>query len=892
MGSKSGFFNLFDWNSKSRKKLFSDEGSKQGKKNDESLPTTRRSLIDEDETVIHKWDSDYGFASPSVDDESVVVRAPNVVARLMGLECLPTTSVSDPYLSPSYESHSREANHQKRMLDPQITGFAIPSKFDGFSWQPIETRKQMTPSSPIEKFKMEALPPKSTKSLPLTHHKLLSPIRNPNGFRTAKNATHIMEAAAKIIEPGLHGVGMKSRRPLLCSSSIPLKVRDPKECFVLKREPKIVETSRRPVEFNAARSLRGQALNKSWNGSDDSGDFRGSPDSGIRSSSGVKGKGKSISLAVQAKVNVQRREAMGSSRRSISEQEDQEESEPYKHLACHVNAQKNNRQKKTSTSGASGVLRQNNQRQNCPSNREKLSSKATGSSQKGKKVLSGDASRGRSKTFSRLSGNHASEMADEKDVMLSRTKNVPRKKRMIKGEFQSERSRTNVWVDGREELVQSNIVIDEHVKLAEDNGKKETDVVSFTFTSPRGKSPLAPRTSVVLLEKLDAPNGCNLDALNEKKSADLKHKKASSHGRNVTGGDALSILLDRKLRELVCGVDMSHCDLVKMGSITTTTSFILDAGFMSDSNSLPEEKHVKNFLPANHDEKAGNASITTTTSFILDAGFMSDSNSLPEEKHVKNFLPANHDEKAGDASDSMCSSTNGLVLKVKNKHWESQGTTDCKDLDNQNTSPLSILEASFSSESCNSSESWDNNTNENTVGLMRSLAEAELELSDSASSAHKEIPHGECVVGTDDQKLDYMKELLSNLGLSLNNIFEHMEKKRIRCGERIRREVLLDCARECLDLKCSQYFNGGYKTWAKGVAVVGNEVLLAEELYKEVSQLTTMGDWMVDELVDNDMSSHLGRWMDFETESFEAGVEIERGLFSWLIDEVVADILV
>ncbi|KAK1295499.1 hypothetical protein QJS10_CPA16g01620 [Acorus calamus] len=847
MGSKSGFFNLFDWNSKSRKKLFSDEGSKQGKKNDECLPTTRRSLIDEDENVIHKWDSDYSCASPSVDDESVVARAPNVVARLMGLECLHTTSVSDPYLSPSYESRSvREANHQKRMLDPQITGFAIPSKFDGFSWQPIETRKQMTPSSPIERFKMEALPPKSAKSLPLTHHKLLSPIRNPNGFRTAKNATHIMEAAAKIIEPGLHGVGMKSRRPLLGSSSIPLKVQDPKECFVLKREPKIVETSRRPVESNAAQSLRGQALNKSWNGSNDSGDFRGSPDTGIRSSSGVKGKGKSISLAVQAKVNVQRREAMGSSRRSISEQKDREESEPYKHLACHVNAQKNNRQNKTCTSGASGVLRQNNQRQNCPSNREKLSSKATGSSQKGKKVRSGDASRGRSKTFSRLSGNHASEMADEKDVMLSRMKNVPRKKRMIKGEFQSERSRTNVWVDGREELVQSNIVIDEHVKLAEDNGKKETDVVSFTFTSPRGKSPLAPRTSVVLLEKLDALNGCHLDALSEKKSADLKHKKASSHGLNVTGGDALSILLDRKLRELVCGVDMSHCDLVKMGSITTTTSFILDTGFMSDSISLPEEKLVKN------------------------------------------FLRVNHDEKAGGASDSMCSSTNGLVLKVKNKHWESQGTTDCKDLDTQNTSPLSILEASFSNESCNSSESWDNNTNENIVGLMRSPAEAELELSDSASSAHKET----CVVGTNDQKLDCLKELLSNAGLSLNDIFEHLERKRIRCGERIRREVLLDCARECLDLKCSQYFNGGYKTWAKGVAVVGNEVLLAEELYKEVSQWTTMGDWMVDELVDNDMSSRLGRWMDFETESFEAGVEIERGIFSWLIDEVVADILV
>ncbi|KAK1317953.1 hypothetical protein QJS10_CPA05g00281 [Acorus calamus] len=693
MGSKGGFFNLFDWNSKSRKKLFANEGLKQGKKSDDALSTTPYSTVDEDEIIRRKGGSDHSCASSSVDDEGIGARAPSVVARLMGLESLPTTSVSDPYSSPSYESHTvRQVNYQKRILDPQINGFGVPSKFDGFSRQPIETRQQKMPSSPIDRFRTEALPPKSAKSLPITHHKLLSPIKNPNGFTTSKNAAHIMEAAAKIIEPGLHGFGPKSGTRLLGSSSIPLKVRDPKESSVPQRAPRLVEAQCRQVESAAARSLRGQALNRSWNGSDDSGDFGTSPDSGIRSSNGVKSKGKSVSLAVQAKVNVQRREATSSSGRSFSVQKDQEESKPNPPPKSQVNAQKNNRQKKTSVPVASSVLRQNNQKQNCSSNREKLSSKATGSSQHGKKVVSGDVSCGRSKTSSRVSGNlkvglrkDASDMADEKEGFSSRTKNVPRKKRLIDGEFQTERSGINVWVDGREKNVQSNIVIDEHIKWEEDIGKKGTDVVSFTFTSPMGKSAQTPRPVVVLSEKLDPKNGCHVDALSEKKTADLKNKKASSHELNVMGGDALSILLDRKLRELACGVDLSYCNLVKMGSANTTASFILDTGSTSDSIGILQEKHEKN------------------------------------------NLPVSHEENSDGASDSVCSSTNGLVLKVKNKPWESQGTMDFsitsdarKDVDPQNPSPLSILEASFSNESCNSSESCDSTNGSNNLSSIQS----------------------------------------------------------------------------------------------------------------------------------------------------------------------------
>ncbi|MCD9646849.1 hypothetical protein HAX54_037046 [Datura stramonium] len=45
-------------------------------------------------------------------------------------------------------------------------------------------------------------------------------------------------------------------------------------------------------------------------------------------------------------------------------------------------------------------------------------------------------------------------------------------------------------------------------------------------------------------------------------------------------------------------------------------------------------------------------------------------------------------------------------------------------------------------------------------------------------------------------------------------------------------------------------------------------------------------------LLDKDMSSYFGRWLDFlEVEAFELGTQIEKRLLNSLIDEVVADIL-
>ena len=194
--------------------------------------------------------------------------------------------------------------------------------------------------------------------------------------------------------------------------------------------------------------------------------------------------------------------------------------------------------------------------------------------------------------------------------------------------------------------------------------------------------------------------------------------------------------------------------------------------------------------------------------------------------------------------------------------------------------------------------------------------EAEAELSDSASSTFIGTVEREQAVGlsvsgqmrTEKQELEYVREMLRNTRLIFKDLplshahelidprlFDRLENQKIEWrnegdGEdsKVSRRELFDCAREFLDMKCGCYNRGGYKRWAKGVALVQKQGL-AEEVCKEIMLRRNMGDWMVDELVEWDMSNHLGRWLDFEVEAFEIGEEIEREMLSSLVDEVIAD---
>ncbi|GFZ13924.1 hypothetical protein Acr_24g0001140 [Actinidia rufa] len=788
-GSKGGggyvgdFLQLFDWNAKSRKKLFSSksnlsEQSKQKKRSDGNLPTTWFNPVgiwmEEDDLVASssiKGGSNYSCASSVTDEEGYGARAPGVVARLMGLDSLPTSNLGEPFSTPFFDSqslrdaHYHQGNHEfhhehDTMHSGNLLGkMEIPTKA-------MELKPQKTISRPIEKFQTEILPPKSAKSIPITHHKLLSPIKNP-GFIPSQNAADIMEAAAKIIEHGPQA-NAKPKMPSLGASSVPLKVRDLKEKLEGSQKPirltEAASSSKKPVESNAAKLLKGQPMNKSWNGSIDTTSTRVSSDS--EDCSGVKSNGKSISLALQAKVNVQRREGLSTSgSRSFSGQKEQGKAVSSQPLKNQPNILKSAQKK---------PIKHNS--------------------------------------------------SEKKTSFTFRHKKCSRKKRSIDGSFHPDRNMVvdTMSVDKTEKPIQSNSVVERHFAWAEDRKRKGTDIVSFTFTAPLTRSVQVPEKN----------NGFCADDRGKKvllNSDSPNSTKLSKVGCNVVGADALSILLERKLKELTHG---DESPFYRAGMAGDSASKAVPAIAMSDN------------------KKSQDATCMDILGDHYSPGFSS--------------------------TESMGFTTK-LELQVMQETDESgiDDTQAQKLLHYGHPSPISVLDPPSLSESCNSSDSCNSNSTEGSnqfsffqaqelIGMSSSskfhLLQTDAELSDSASSTSSRPRF----TGSTGWELEYVKEILFNVDLMF-------------------KDFALGVPALC---------EWGCRTWAKGLSTLRRKDWLAEEVYKEISGWRGTGDCMVDDLVDNDMSSHYGKWLDFEVESFELGVEIEGRMLNSLVNELIADILV
>jgi len=193
--------------------------------------------------------------------------------------------------------------------------------------------------------------------------------------------------------------------------------------------------------------------------------------------------------------------------------------------------------------------------------------------------------------------------------------------------------------------------------------------------------------------------------------------------------------------------------------------------------------------------------------------------------------------------------------------------------------------------------------------LKNQTTETETDTLDSASCTSPHTGIAEDSLKSSAWELGYLNDILSNVELMFKDyatgrtreivnahLFDQMERRRGVLGTRkdefkLERKVLFDCVSECLDLRCQRFVGGGFETWTKGIATVKRKERLAEEVYKEIQGWRSLGNSMVDELVDKDMSSKYGRWLDFEVDEFMLGVEVEGQILDSLVMEIVADIL-
>lgn len=901
-----GIFNLFDWKRKSRKKLFSNspEGSKLVKRSDETLLSGRLHLGDEDEGIgvsSFKGSSDYSCASSVTDEEGREMKAPGVVARLMGLDAMPTSGVPEPYCTPFRDTRSfRDSHSLKRSPEYSLNDqFGhIPQRVDGYIRKPLDLRAPKMPSSPIERFQMEALPPRSAKHLPMSHHRLLSPIKNP-GFSSARNAAQIMEEAAKILQPRAQA----SSREKICSFSparIPLRVSEPRESIPPSQRavPLKPQSSRTAPELPDVRFSRAQQMNRSWNSEEDIVIFRSSIDSyeinNPSCSNSKNNKGKSISLAVQAKNNVQKREGVTGSGRNSGLQKEHDEQRANQPCRSQSNLQRNKQQKKPSSSGTSSpVLRQNNQKQNSLVTRGKVAPNKTVSTQQGRKLMAGDSSSGKIKSGSKMSKvggrkDIVESISGDREGSSSNNKDFPQKKRLIernstneKGTFVPEKP-----VGKLKKQVQPNVVMDEHIKWNKES-KDTTDVVSFTFTSPLVKPLTGPSR---LAGKWDTRSNLDMDAGCDKDDSDNKAEGLSSVGLNFVNGDALSLLLEKKLKELTLKIDPS---------ITFTRG--------------------DTFVPA---------------TFTLEEPPTSSCSNWVSESGVFDCSPAEVKPSQYDYCPSAQSSTKGQIfrgskIKVEEQEECSSISNARKEQENDDLSPLSVLEPTSLSESCWSSECsggssggkgysslFDVKNAQGNFLINPASVDIEAKTTDSASSASVDTSDisdvTQCSKRSRHTELEYIADVLSNVNLTTDELgslfvnqdisaldpllFEKMENMHVYtqgkepfCRRGYRR-LLFDCVNECLETRRMTYFQAGYAAWSKGAATLSRGI--EAEVCNEITSWKSMGDWMEDELVDKDMSSGLGTWVDFRVEEFEAGEEVESHILSSLLDEVIGDMVV
>lgn len=194
-------------------------------------------------------------------------------------------------------------------------------------------------------------------------------------------------------------------------------------------------------------------------------------------------------------------------------------------------------------------------------------------------------------------------------------------------------------------------------------------------------------------------------------------------------------------------------------------------------------------------------------------------------------------------------------------------------------------------------------------GLKNQTTQTEPDTLDSVSSTPSQTGIAKDSLKSSAWELGYVKDILSNVELMFKDyatgrtreivnphLFDQMERRRGGLGARkdefrLKRKMLFDCVSECLDLRCQRFVGGGSETWAKGTATVKRKDRLAEEVYKEIQGWRSLGNNMVDELVDKDMSSKYGRWLDYEVDEFMLGVEVEGQILDSLVMEIVADIL-
>ncbi|KAJ8430554.1 hypothetical protein Cgig2_019126 [Carnegiea gigantea] len=586
--SKGRFLYLFDWNAKSRKKLFSNktetyEGSIQekGSADDFEIPHYLLELNENKDHHSFRGSGNYSCASLVNGDDGYGARAPGVVARLMGLDSMPTMPSCEASSLSSYDSRAVNNSYCPRGPAPfppehHILEYSYtPDKLGSLPWSSMDPRRsKVNGRRPIERFQ-EVLPPKSAKPISITHHKLLSPIKSP-GFILTKDAAYIMEAAARILDSSPQPTS-RAKVPTLGSPSSSFKLQDLKDKIdAAQRSSRLPESSKTPKHSTPVKHSRTNFSGKSSHRSL----FKNILGSETSISQKVKNRGKSVSAPVPDKANMQKREG------SVYTEDRSQLQKEHKQVKSKQKQSNMQKAEKTRTSGSksSGALKQNNDKQNSVNHKEKLNYQTPILDQQPGKVALGNNSARPSKVVHKVYVNSenrpkkvvtATSVDDQRTPLngvierkpsLNRMKNITRDKQVPISDSQlSEIVRDR----GDRRAVQSDLSL-------QGDSRNDMDVISFTFTSPIKKSSSQSMSSIE-----DIGSNCHhVGGSPDLNSQSESHTRSSSSphlGLSLIDSGSLSLLLEKKLKELTAKIVSTKSASGNEGHDTDSASFLSES---------------------------------------------------------------------------------------------------------------------------------------------------------------------------------------------------------------------------------------------------------------------------------------------------------------------------
>ncbi|KAE9618934.1 hypothetical protein Lal_00047537 [Lupinus albus] len=864
--SKGSFLSFFDWNVKSRKKLFSDnpnlpEVSKQGKENLENMPKSQLNKIN-----VHDHSGgnpsniascDVKYASSVNSDEGHGTQAPGLVARLMGLDSLPASTVSELSLSSTslYGSNSLGSSHSHEgdlhLMDDYypVDYINMPLKVDKSSLVVMESKAQKVG---IKRFQSEMLPPKSAKPIPVTHNKLVSSVTS-HGYIPPKNAAH-MKVDTKINEASPLPY-MRNRKSSVGPSSVHLK----------------------NLDLNGKPSEESNDLYKSTS------TFKGSRDPVNNGSRHIVSKGKSVSLPTLSEENNCRKKLSTSQKKTTADQ-------------ARV------MQRKACTGSTSNVLVQNNQKQICVTNKGNSTSKMD--SNKPTRTWSSESSTGSKKSTNNGAVNANIEpkrsrttvTGTQKEFPVSKRKIIAEKKRYNSRDVQNEaRSFDNAAKVFDSMSIKCFVTTDGSIDQDAFNMKESKDVVSFTFTSPLRRS--MPESQSCTEQLMETKNGIDVNSLDHSDKLYPKELSLSPPRLDIIDGNDLSSLLDKKLQELTFRINSPQCTLATEGSPSGLRSSLEDK-FHSLVCATARE-HDTSFHPNLLSNELDN---------MHDNGCSSSHNSalnIYQQHKTSEPMERPSCSSSGESGNELGSPRSRAVTDFDNP-FVNESCLDCEDSrtygstvycsmqdeEVSNSSPINeyvSLENEVYEKSSSTARQGNTTIEELTrmsilVDFTRSTWNIELEyVKDILTNA--ELMAEEFVVGQTD------KIIMPNLFDVLENHSNETENYNKEYSK-LERKVLFDTICECLELRCRKAFVGSCKKWPIWMASVKRTNRLAEELYKEMVGFKSMEEeTMVDEIVSKDMNTGLGTWLDFDIEAFQEGLDVELHIVTYLINELVADLL-